>query len=355
MNIKRMYQLLREFGYLRGVLRRFGDSLVPGRYHLFRTMRSLCHTGEGSMRAARPYFDKNKNAAGKLTSLVDFFNQKGFFSNRNRRASGEYEAIYTANNYDRVREVKLFSFQNKRVLVIPVSAKAREAALSEYRSLSPLYPMPAVRPSDKYENAYEISMVDLRARPEEPAALFAIASCSARAIPESPTVTTVADLCSYRYGAEMDDLLAPLAAVVRAAFAEATAFPLSLQHGDLSRDNLLYGEADGRTDFFWIDWEHLAQRLFFYDYFFYILHTAACGGDHAPLDAYLSGACDEHLSSLFSTFGLAYDGEKRRDYFLLFALAFLKERVCDLGSVDALRMYCDFIDKHLLSEGKEHL
>lgn len=350
-----MYHLLREFSYLKKTLHRYGDSLLPGRYHLFRTMRALCHAGEESMQAARPYFDKNKNAAGKLTGLVDRMNRTGYFTNRNRRTSGEYEAIYTANNYDRVREVKLFSFRRGKILTIPVSREARDAALREYQTLSPIYPMPAVRACDKYENAYEISMVSLRPRPAEPAALARIAQTAAKACSEAKKSITVAEICKYAYGAEMDGLLAPITAVVRAAFAEDMSVALSPQHGDLSRDNLLYGEADGETDFYFIDWEHLSDRLFFYDYFFYILHTAAILGDLSPLDAYLSGACDGQLSALFSAFGLPFDGEKRCAWLLLFSLAFLRERVCDRGSLDALRKYCDFIGKHCLPEGKETL
>ena len=55
---------------------------------------------------------------------------------------------------------------------------------------------------------------------------------------------------------------------------------------------------EGKRDFWWIDWEHAGERIFFYDYFFYILHSALYFG-REPFEAYLGGEGDEELSALF--------------------------------------------------------
>ena len=89
----------------------------------------------------------------------------------------------------------------------------------------------------------------------------------------------------------------------------------------------------------------MRERIFFYDYFFYIINSAIYY-DTKAYECYMSGEADENLKDLFSHFGLEFDSKKRRDYFLLFAVAFLKERVCDFGRVAALKTYCDFIESH---------
>ena len=123
------------------------------------------------------------------------------------------------------------------------------------------------------------------------------------------------------------------------------AIPLSLQHGDLSKDNLLYGECDGKKDFWWIDWEHADERVFFYDYFFYITNSAIYY-DTLAYEHYMSGEADEDLKCFFDHFGLKYTPERKKDYFLIFSVVFLKERVCDTGRLETLKTYCNFINTH---------
>lgn len=53
---------------------------------------------------------------------------------------------------------------------------------------------------------------------------------------------------------------------------------------------------------------------------------------------------DDVLSTLFSHFGLDYSSKYRKDYFLIFAIVFLKERVCDNNQISALREYYKFLE-----------
>lgn len=63
--------------------------------------------------------------------------------------------------------------------------------------------------------------------------------------------------------------------------------PLCMQHGDLSQDNLIYGKSEGITRYWWIDWEHDDNRVFFYDVFFYMLNAAFCSNDRRSMELYL--------------------------------------------------------------------
>jgi hypothetical protein len=156
---------------------------------------------------------------------------------------------------------------------------------------------------------------------------------------------SVRELISFSYGdGEMDRLLAELASQISES-ALNTELPLCVQHGDLSKDNLMYGESDGKVDFWWIDWEHAGERVFFYDYFFYIINSAMFFDTKAYM-CYASGDADKALGSFFARFGVEFAPEKKRDYFLIFAIVFLKERVCDRGFIEAMRKYCDFINSN---------
>ncbi len=126
--------------------------------------------------------------------------------------------------------------------------------------------------------------------------------------------------------------------------------PKCVQHGDLSRSNLIYGLCEGKEDFWWIDWEYSADRVFFYDYFFYILNTAMYYSNTTALDEYLNGKYDDSLKAFFDCFCLEFDAQLRKDYYMIFALDFLRERVCDRGNSIALSMYRDFIIRSIFDK-----
>ena len=121
-----------------------------------------------------------------------------------------------------------------------------------------------------------------------------------------------------------------------------------IQHGDLSRDNLIYGKSEENTGFWWIDWEHARERIFFYDYFFYMLNTAMYFSDKSAIISYLNGEFDYYLVNWFNQFGLEYNTNHRKDYFIVFTLDFLKQRVCNLGNIKTLKAYCDLVKEIIL-------
>lgn len=350
MGIKTVKKILREFKYLKSVIKMYGDSLIPGNYVVFPSRRALSLNDADSLSCAKAYFDKNKSI-GKLAYLVNFVNNINYFKNKSKNSSNIYEAIYTANNYDEVREVKLFSFKEKKILTLCTGEASYNEQIKQYEDFGRGYNMPKIEPKDKYPNSFEIDMVSLAERPNEALALKNIAECTSKYLSVNKDIKSAAakDMIAFDYDEEMTEMLLSLTSKINKDIL-GEEFAICMQHGDLSRDNLIYGESDGKTDFWWIDWEHAEKRIFFYDYFFYILNTAVYFDNLESYNAYMSGECDEDIKRFFEAFGMTFKEENRKDYFLIFAVIFLKERVCADRRIGALKMYCDFINK--LLEGK---
>lgn len=346
MRIKAVLNILREIQYLKSVIKKYRSRLANGRYVLFDSFRAMALGEPETLERAHIYFDIPKPNA-RLSSIAAKLNRFGYYSNKNKKTSSEYEAFYSANNYDKDREVKLFSFQRRKILTICTSQADAETQLNQYTDFSKAYPMPTVTHSDYYPNAFEISMINPGEFPGDALALNAIAQATMRFNPSSINLdcTIAHNLVKYSYEDEtINALLGELVSKIDESVLN-QAFPACIQHGDLSKSNLIYGEADGKTDFWWIDWEHARERIFFYDYFFYLINSALYY-DTRAYDLYMSGDVDENLGEFFAHFGLTFVPEKRRDYFLIFAVIFLKERVCDFGRVEALKQYCAFIAAH---------
>ncbi|MBE6667454.1 MAG: hypothetical protein E7607_03990 [Ruminococcaceae bacterium] len=350
MNVKTVIKTYRELKYLRSVIKRYGDSLAPGKYYLFSSMRAMAHDIPETMDEAKKYFDK-KRAKSKLTSLISKLNNTKYFYNKNKASDGRYGAVYTANNYDKDREVKLFSFKEKKILTICTSEKVCKKQIDQYKDLGNAFNMPKVVAGEKYENSIEVSMVELLPRPEEAQALENIIASHTAYNPkdriEKGSIKEIIDVSAY--SGEMRALMGKISqGIAEDIFSEDIAY--SVQHGDLSKDNLIYGNSDGKYDFWWIDWEHIGKRVFFYDYFFYILNTAVYFDDLRSFEYYMSEESNRDLEKFFKHFSVEFDEERKKDYFLVFCMSFLKERVCQLGNLDALKMYCDFISKLFYKE-----
>ena len=341
MGIKTTVHRVKQLLFMRKMLKQYAPYMKRGKYMLFPSMRALASRDGDSLDNAKQYFIHHTKT--RENRIVSFVNKHTFF--RNKKGNGRYEALYVANNFDKKREVKLFSFAEQKILTICVSEEECEAQLKEYGLLHEAYGMPATFPSSLFPCAHEISMISLSPRPDESEALATIASSCKKFNPDTSALSraSVDELLSFAYpDKEMNELLERLKEHI-GFDGLPKAFPLCLQHGDLSQDNLMYGSADGTKGFFWIDWEHKRDRIFFYDFFFYILNSAFCSDVFTPLGAYISGACDEILTDFFDYFGLSYDPQRKKDYFLLYAIVFLKERTCDLGRLAATQKYVDFL------------
>ena len=347
--------LYKEIKYVKSIFNIYRKSLQKGSYWIHPTIRFVILNTEEIKNNATPYFPAQP-IGKKVQAFVRFFNYFGW-KNHSKSASAFYQAIYIANNRDKEREIKLFSFDKQKILVLCTSERKYLEQMHIYHTLSNVYMMPPIFPCDEYKNAYEIAMVKLTQRPLETIALKEIALSTAKLAQMSFENHTAESIISYQYAQQfINDTLKQLEVLI-APNILSLSFPFCTQHGDLSADNLLFGECEGKCAYWWIDWEHVSNRIFFYDYFFYILNTAKCGNSMEALKCFLRGESDQYLAYLFDAFGCCYFPEHRIDYFLIFFICFLKERVCDLGRVSALVDYCDWIKANVLphvDENKSH-
>ena len=267
-----------------------------------------------------------------------------YYKNNNKRSDEEYEAFYIANNYDRIREIKLFSFKNNKILTVCTSADEAKKQLEQYETLAKNYNMPRVQKCSKYENALEIMMVDLREFAGEKLALENICVSTISNNPDINTLKSVLskDLIGFSYDDEINLYLQKIVDMISPEIFDLT-IPICIQHGDLSKENLIYGECEEKTDFWWIDWEHVKERAFFYDYFFYILNSSFYYNMNS-YKCYINGESDEFLKKMFNHFEIPFDIEKKFDYLLLFTIPFLKERVCSKGGLPILIEYYKLIE-----------
>ena len=345
MHIRSALVVIKDAKYIGSILRKYNEVLAAGKYYLFSSFRAMSLNVPETLKAAERYFSFKKTHPMRIKG-ANLFNKLGCYINRNKKSTGEYEAFYVANNYDKVREVKLFSFTSKQILTICKDEADKKRQLDEYVMFSHAYNMPHVRTNPNYANAINVSMVDRMVSPGDCFALTAIAEATVANNPDPKSLLyiPISELISFSYeNKKINLMLKDLADRLDDAVLQSV-LPLCMQHGDLSKDNLIYGECDGKTGYWWIDWEHASERVFFYDYFFYIIHSAMYD-DFEPISCYLSGENDETLKAFFEHFNISFESDKKWDYLVVFAMCFLKERVCDLGYVSTLEAYCELINK----------
>ncbi len=355
MRIKTVLEVLREIKYIKYVIKRYGNSLERGRYYQYNSFRALSLDDVLVKEKAFGYFNRKVIKNKRMAQVAEILNKFHFFVNRNRHSTEEYDSIYTANNFEKVREVKLFSFKNGKILTVCTNAQELKNQLKQYETFGRKYNMPMVKKNDKYENSFEISMVHLK---EFKGDFFALKNIADSTVANNPNVETLKKICvkellDYSYDDEMNLYLKKLTDKIDPLF-ENIEIPICVQHGDLSKDNLIYGECDGKTDFWWIDWEHVGERVFFYDYFFYIINSALYG-EMGSFGCYIKGETDKMLIEMFDHFGITFNREKRFDYFLIFTIAFLKERVCSKSGLSALKEYYELIEAmELVAKGENN-
>lgn len=344
MRIKNVLRIVSEIRFIKSALRRYSGSLARGRYYQHNSFRALSLDESSTREKARLYFDMN-DAGSRKVAIAKKLNSIGYYKNNNKNSTEEYEAFYIANNYDKKREIKLFSFKNNKILTICTSAEEADKQIEQYERLSGAYNMPKVLPVSKYENSFEISMIDLKPFNDEKSALNNIAKSviGYNVSTENAKFDYVANALAFSYeNEEINTYMKKIADKISPDIASSQV-PLCMQHGDLSKENLLYGECDGKTDFWWIDWEHVAERPFFYDFFFYIVHSAFYGHSEA-FERYINGCADTILEEFFAHFGLKYEDRYRFDYLMLYFIYFLKERVCLVSGVPTLKKYYELIE-----------
>lgn len=342
MKIVSLFRFLFHLSYVKRQFKRCKNHLAPGRYVLLPCMRAFSMDERGVLDFAEKYFPEKNHSRIKL-AIVSILNRVGVFTNK--KWGGKYQALYIANNYDKVREMKLFSFWEKKILTICASSTSFEKELDQFERLSATYNMPSVVPSLNCENSYEIDMIELLPKPNALSALRNIADAhKGTAVVEESESATFAQILDVAKNNTVYVSIAHAVAEKLSPNSLDAVFPFRIQHGDLSQDNLFYGSCKGEEGYWWIDWEHEDLRLFFYDFYFYILNSAYCSHDLSPLHTYLRGECDDTLAEWFSLVGMRYCDKQREEYLWVYFLSFLNERV---HAIDVAQKYFSFLETEL--------
>ena len=337
MKIVTLFRLFKKYRFYNGIFKNCKNELKNGKYFMYPDMRTIC------LKSDVPFYDeffkKNSDAGG--VSLNRLFNVCGGRVGK-RHKDKHYSALYIANNNDPKREVKLFDRDNGLVKIVCVDRTSFQNALALRGKLGNSFDLVPLVESFEESNTIIEKMVFASKRPEESVALRTIAdSVSRQPVRNKVRVSEIIEKTGKWYSQypELETV------VERVGVLKDCEIATCVQHGDLSSDNLIFGRVDKNEGFYWIDWEHVGERPFFYDYYFYILNSAIQHGNTQPYEAYLRDP--SMTAALFDSFECAYDDELQEAWFLLFFLVFFSERLLPVGSAAAFRKYYDFIGRML--------
>lgn len=344
---------LKQIHYVYRTFLRVSPYMMKGTYCLQDNLRTVVRVSDKDKYL--PYFRKEPKSKS-VRCLIAVINAMNLFSNKTVRPEymNSYAALYIANNNGKRREVKLLDVVNKKVKVFFVDSKAK----ADYQRLNDLlgdvYQMPKVYDNDPTEeDSLTVSLVTKKPNPSEAAVIEDICEAHGRllqSIKRHPSVElSVVQLPRMNF--QICDEAVMLIQTLESTLSDEWLWcdlPLCIQHGDLSADNIFYGEADDYQGYWWIDWEHIRERVFFYDVFFYILNTAVVDRNYVPTEEFLSGYYDEYLQKLFENAGMIYKGSERNCYFVLFAIEFVKERLWRDGIHAAIEKYQEYFNKYFM-------
>lgn len=254
-----------------------------------------------------------------------------------------YIPTRSANGYS---GVKIFDFQNNKVLSILTDAAEYLHVLETYEQFKDNIPMPAIlftneeqlliveelivfKPNDNWvEEDYLYVMADIFTR-----YIDYFKSCDMNGISTflSPShiVSALPDeqLTLYiktKINPELMNL--PL--------------PLVKLHGDLWTSNTLI-EAE-TYQIHYIDWEYSKELFFFYD-FFTIMWIEFYENDYEVyIENYVKGEYDHQLMAVFILFNITFQPALRLDYFHIFFLSYIKERIKNYDKKGKMTIYHNY-------------
>ena len=342
MKIKTFLKLCKEFKYYKRIVKEYRHELSNGRYYMYPCMRALCKNSE------RLYYDKyfnNKVSNAKFVPFVRLFNR--FFRVKvcTKQLEKKYSAIYIANNTDESREIKLFDRENNVLKIYCADLQSYHKKMDEVQTLEPFFRLVPSFDFDVKSKSFLQKMINIESkRPDERFVLNEIIQ-SGTTLP----ILGQVEIKDAIIQAQQYVSVFPELAFVLDRIKEKTpkTIPATISHGDLSTDNFLYGNiGQEENSLYWIDWEHLDTRLFFYDFYFYILNNAVRGNNFEPYYEFINHP--NIVAPLFQHFQFAYSEENAKHTFLLFMLFFLLERVLPTKSQKAFEIYYSFIEGFLL-------
>ena len=86
-----------------------------------------------------------------------------------------------------------------------------------------------------------------------------------------------------------------------------------LVHGDMSRYNMIFND----KKIYYIDYENINNRVFFYDALYYFWHEAHYLSNNVPYNKYIAGEYDDLLAKVFNANGVEYDVSHKKMYLFI--------------------------------------
>lgn len=112
-------------------------------------------------------------------------------------------------------------------------------------------------------------------------------------------------------------------------------FPIVKCNGDIVFYNILFN----KNKYYFIDWEHYNNYIFFYD-FFNIITLEAYTGNYKYLNYYFSGKYDEYFNKIFNIFNIDFnDKQYYLDLFVLFKSLYINSIENDKHVIIFLKWY----------------
>ncbi|MGE6260641.1 phosphotransferase family protein [Heyndrickxia sporothermodurans] len=102
--------------------------------------------------------------------------------------------------------------------------------------------------------------------------------------------------------------------------------PYTLLHGDLWTSNILYKKSDD-FDVYFIDWEYSSEFIFFYDLFNMMWLEVYMNNNYVYVEKYVNGDYDLYFYNMFAIFDLKFQSKYKQDYFIIYFLEFMKNRL----------------------------
>ncbi|WP_033543332.1 phosphotransferase [Planococcus sp. CAU13] len=224
------------------------------------------------------------------------------------------------------KEVKIFDFENKEVLIFYNSKHALKGKLRTYNQFSHYFPIPPIIDADEKQRIIIERYIDYKSNMHwsEYDFNFVANEIFRRYLEyfkeaiKSGEMNWMAPAGILKSLPEKDEFIEEILAGISPELLEKPFAVLPI-HGDLWSSNILIDKEDPQNIFF-IDWELAGEMFFFYDFFAFMWNEALTNKNFSFIRSYANGEYDDYYYHAFELFGLKFDAARRQEYLNIFFL-----------------------------------
>ncbi|RNF39620.1 phosphotransferase [Planococcus salinus] len=315
--------------------------LAPGKYVLDQNLKYIYRNDLDTKEFVNNVILKNNYKLNSSFSIKSIY--KSFFVPRKNIVKGEVidksfmGTVYLlSNDLTEEKDVKIFDINTKEVLSICVERKALQKKINNYNYFSKYFRIPRVISYNLSEKICFEQLIISKPKNEWTeldynkviSNIFQTYAQYYFQYAENNTVvyTCMRDkLTQIRNDGILKSLGDMLDLNISAELINSN-LPLVNQHGDLWLYNILLSN-NKENDIYFIDWEHSGEFIFLYDLFWWMQNEAVYNNDISYLRNYLDGKYDSEIIELFKAFNMIFDQTNRLEYFNIFMIEMLFNRV----------------------------